>query len=146
MLLHASLTGINFLYDVRIFSNEQRECMLSFKRSRAPKTVHILSPLLWLSPTPTQWMLMSLFPGVKRPGHEAYHFPPFNNGTKNVSLFHMHLARDQERLYTLPYLMLYVRVFIGHVGREIDILCEAGCTIGYPRLNVRTSSHALDLT
>jgi hypothetical protein len=91
-------------------------------------------------------MLMSLFPGVKRPGHEAYHFPPFNDETKNVSFFHMHLTRDQGRLYALPYRMLYVRVFIGRVDREIDILCEAGCPIGYPRLNVRKSSHTLDLT
>jgi hypothetical protein len=64
-----------------------------------------------------------------------------------VSLFHMHLACDQGRLYTLPYLMLYVRVFIGHVGRKIDILCEAGCClIDDPRLYVGTSSHALDVT
>jgi len=90
---------------------------------------------------------MSLFPGAKRPGHEAYHFPPFNDETKDVSLFHMHLACDQERLYALPYLMLYVRVFIEHVGRKIDIFCEAGCCLIYdPRLYVRISSHALDVT
>ena len=35
----------------------------------------------------------------------------------------MHLACDQRRLYTLPYVMLYVRVFIGHVGRNVDIHC-----------------------
>jgi hypothetical protein len=148
VLLHASLTGMKIFFVMIgcvVIIRENVCCPSSIHEIPRPSIFSL--PPLWLSPTPTQWMLMSLFPGAKRPGHEAYHFPPFNDETKNVILFHMHLACDQGRLYTLPYLMLYVRVFIGHVGREFDILCEAGCClIDDPRLYVRTSSHALHVT
>jgi len=143
VLLHAGLTGMKicFMMIGSVVVIRENVC--------CPSTIHELPrpsifslPPLWLSPTPTQWMLMSLFPGAKRPRHEAYHFPPFNDETKKVSLFHMHLACDQGRVYTLAYLMLYVRV-----GRKIDIHCEAGCCpIDDPRLCARTSSHALDVT
>jgi len=130
-----------------VISRENVRCPLGIHELPRPSIFSPPPPSVALSNSYSLVADVSLFPGAKRPGHEAYHFPPSNDETKNVSLFHMHLACDQGRLYALPYPMSYVRVFIGHVGGKIDILCEEGCCLIYdPRPYVRTTSHALDVT
>jgi hypothetical protein len=108
VLLHASLTGMKiFLMMIGsvVIMRENVCCPTSIHELPRP-SIFSFRPL-WLSPTPTQWILMSLFPGAKRPGHEAYHFPPFNDETNNVSLFHMHLACYQGTTLhsALPYVV-----------------------------------------
>ena len=85
-----------------VFIIRERMCAVIQELTRSADCPYSLSSPCGCPHLLLKWMLMSLFLGVKRPGHEAYHFPPFSDETKKALLFHMHLARSHS---AIPYVV-----------------------------------------
>jgi hypothetical protein len=115
MLLHASLTGMKIFMMIGavVISRENLYCHSSIHELPKP---YIAPPPRWLSHLLFNGCQCFFSRGLNCLGDEAYHLPPFNDETKNVSVFHVHLERAQGQLYTLFYLMLYVRVYFSCEG------------------------------